>query len=351
MWRGQKQPEKPHFCGYFCSGHWQKHFCADFCTLYFETTSTFVPISLPLLPWTPAHSCMQTWAHTNTLMWPVPHQLCFSLPLYEAITQLPPLWQSSQITSIWIPPLPLPLHLLPFIAGPCSIWRPSPLSLWLRSHSVIIQHGATKEEGKTRDKRSHSEAIHKPSVYLQRSNIGSVSRYNPDPWAKTQECQRLKCLREKQMASWEKGPHLPGLFNLAWLKLQSGLCALRWFHIERWCLLWCIKAVCCPCSSHQITFAVQSTAAVIRHVIKVWANQIALHPVFNYANSSNLSKAAVMWPRFHDFFAIYQPPAEIQREKSEKTKRKCQQSSEFSSQSHTLVKPVEHDSKIAKMAS
>lgn len=271
MWRGRKQPENGTESLISVATSVQVTgrdiFCADFCTPYFETASTFVPISLPLLPWTPTHSCMQMRTHTNT---PFTHQLSFSLPLHEAITQLPPLWQSSQITSIWIPPLPPPpLHLLPFIAGPCSIGPPSPLSLWLRSHSVIIQHGATKEEGKTRDKHSHSEAIHKPSVYLRCSNIGSVSRYNPDPGAKTQECQRLKCLQEKQMASWEKGLHLPRLFNLAWLKLQSGLCALRWFRIERWCLLWCVKAVCCPCSSHQITFAVQSTAAVITRVIKV----------------------------------------------------------------------------------
>lgn len=229
-------------------------FCADFCTLYFEPTSTFAPISPPLLPWTPTDSCMQIQAHTNTLMWPFIHQLCFSLPLYEAITQLPPLWQSSQITSIWIPPLPLPIHLLPFLVSPCSIWPSSPLSLWLRSHSVITQHGATKEEGKSRDKHSHSEVIHKPLVYLQRSNIGSVSHYNPDSRAKMQECQRLKCLQEKQMESWEKGPHLPRLFNLAWLKLPSGLCALWWFQTKRWCLGWCVKAVCCPCSSQQITF-------------------------------------------------------------------------------------------------
>lgn len=115
-----------------------------FCMLYFERASIFV-LDFPAFAARPAHSCMQIHAHTNTLMRPFTYQLCDSLLLYEAITQLPPLWQSSQITSIWIPPLLLPLYLLP-LARPCSIWPPSPLSLWLRSHSVIIQHRGTKKE-------------------------------------------------------------------------------------------------------------------------------------------------------------------------------------------------------------
>lgn len=175
---------KPYFCVKFCSGHTHTHtqyfFFCWFCTLYFERASIFV-LDFPAFTATKSRAFMHADSCTHKyLMRPFTHQLCYSLLLYEAITQLPPLWQSSQITSIWIPPLLLPLYLLPFLAHPCSIWPPSPLSLWLRSHSVIIQHRATKKEEKSRDKHSHSEAIHKPSAYLQRGDSGSVSRSNAD---------------------------------------------------------------------------------------------------------------------------------------------------------------------------
>lgn len=133
-------------CQILLRTHTINTFFADFARFILKGPPYLFSISLPLQSQSPAHSCMQIHAHTNTLMRPFTHQLCYSLLLYEAITQLPPLWQSSQITSIWIPPLPSPLYLLPFLAHPCSIWPPSPLSLWLRSHSVIIQHRATKKK-------------------------------------------------------------------------------------------------------------------------------------------------------------------------------------------------------------
>lgn len=140
--------------------------------------------SLPLQSQSPAHSCMQIHAHTNTLMQPFTHQLCYSLLLYEAITQLPPLWQSSQITSIWIPLLFLRLFIcFLFLAAPAL----SGLPLFYPCGSApILSLSNTepqKKEEKSRDKRSHSEAIHIPSSYLQRGDSGSVSRSNADLWA------------------------------------------------------------------------------------------------------------------------------------------------------------------------
>lgn len=103
-----------------------------------------------------------------------------------------------------------------------------------------------------------------------------------------------------------------------------------------------------------------STAAPITCVIEVQAVQIALLTMFNYANAGNHSPAVVYTATVSLAFAIYQGPAEIwgevgvvevrEQEKEEKKKRH-QSSSEFSSQGRAPVKPEEHDSEIAKMAS
>lgn len=91
--------------------------------------------------------------HTNTLVRPFTHQLSFSLPLREAITQLPPLWQSSQITSIWIPPLPP----RPFI---CFLLLPAPalsgLPLLYPCGSAPILSLSNTEPQKKKEKRGIS---------------------------------------------------------------------------------------------------------------------------------------------------------------------------------------------------
>lgn len=165
MWRGRKQPENGTESLISVATSVQVTgrdiFCADFCTPYFETASTFVPISLPLLPWTPTHSCMQMRTHTNT---PFTHQLSFSLPLHEAITQLPPLWQSSQITSIWIPPLPP----RPFI---CFLLLPAPalsgLPLLYPCGSAPILSLSNTEPQKKKEKRGISIHTLRRSINLR----------------------------------------------------------------------------------------------------------------------------------------------------------------------------------------